>query len=114
MAEISLTLLSGEQKTFPAGTTVAETIKELVSNKERKQTIAARLDDRLVDLSMPIEADAAFAPITVDSPEALEILRHSAAHVMAEAVLALFGKDVQVAIGPAIADGFYYDFDRPE
>ena len=63
---------------------------------------------------MPIEADAAFAPITVDSPEALEILRHSAAHVMAEAVVALFGKDVQVAIGPATADGFYYDFDRAE
>ncbi|MFA6899494.1 MAG: threonine--tRNA ligase [Desulfurivibrionaceae bacterium] len=114
MMEISLTLPSGEQKKIPAGTTVAEALKELVSNKERKQTIAARLDDRLVDLSAPIEADAAFAPITVDSPEALEILRHSAAHVMAEAVVALFGKEVQVAIGPAIADGFYYDFDRAE
>ncbi|MFH1020356.1 MAG: TGS domain-containing protein, partial [Pseudomonadota bacterium] len=70
MMEISLTLPSGEQKTVPAGTTVAEALKELVSNKERKQTIAARLGDSLVDLSTPIEADAAFMPITVDSPEA--------------------------------------------
>lgn len=114
MSEIFLTLPSGEQKAVPAGVTVAEALKDLVSNKERKQTIAARLGDKLVDLSAPIGADGAFAPITVDSPEALEILRHSAAHVMAEAVLALFGKEVKVAIGPATADGFYYDFDRPE
>lgn len=114
MTEISLTLPSGEQKKVPAGTTVAEALKELVSNKERKQTIAARLGETLVDLSAPIEADAAFTPITSESPDALGILRHSAAHVMAEAVLALFGKEVQVAIGPAIADGFYYDFDRAE
>jgi threonyl-tRNA synthetase len=114
MTEISLTLPSGEQKKVPVGITVAEALKELVSNKERKQTIAARLGDRLVDLSTPIVEDAAFAPITVDSPEALEILRHSAAHLMAEAVIALFGKGVRVAIGPAVADGFYYDFDRDE
>ncbi len=114
MAEIFLTLYSGEKKAVAQGVTVAEALKELLSNKERKQTIAARLDDRLVDLSAVIEADARFAPIFAESPEGLEILRHSAAHVMAEAVLALFGNEVKVAIGPATADGFYYDFDRSE
>lgn len=94
--------------------TVAEALKDLVSNRERKQIVAARLDGHAVDLSAPIEKDALFAPIVMESQEGLEILRHSAAHVLAEAVLALFGREVKVAIGPAIADGFYYDFDRPE
>ncbi|MGV1098181.1 threonine--tRNA ligase [Thiovibrio sp. JS02] len=114
MAEISLTLPGGEKKTVAQGITVAEALKELVSNKERKQTVAVRLNDRLVDLSATVEAGAIFSPVSVESPEGLEILRHSAAHVMAEAVLALFGKEVKVAIGPATADGFYYDFDRSE
>ena len=52
-------------------------------------------------------------PIVADSEAGLEILRHSAAHLMAQAVKILFGKEVKVAIGPAIEDGFYYDFDRP-
>ena len=114
MAEITLTLANGEKRTVPAGITVAEALKELVSNKERKQTIAARLDGQAVDLSAVIDRNAQFAPIVADSAEGLEILRHSAAHVMAEAVLALFGKEIKVAIGPATADGFYYDFDRSE
>jgi len=114
MAEITLTLPSGEKKTLPAGITVAEALKDLVSNRERKQILAAMLDNTAVDLSAPLAADAHFSPIAMDSPEGLDILRHSAAHIMAEAVLALFGDEVKVAIGPAIADGFYYDFDRPE
>lgn len=114
MTEITLTLPSGEKKKVPAGITVAEALKDLVSNRERKQILAAILDNTAVDLSAPLGADAHFSPIIADSPEGLDILRHSAAHVMAEAVLALFGNEVKVAIGPAIADGFYYDFDRPE
>ncbi|MFZ5774414.1 MAG: threonine--tRNA ligase [Thermodesulfobacteriota bacterium] len=111
MAEITLTLPSGEKKTVASGVTIGEALKELVSNKERKLVIAARLDGRLVDLSTPLSADAAFAVVTAESAEGLEILRHSAAHVMAEAVVSLFGAEVKVAIGPATADGFYYDFD---
>jgi threonyl-tRNA synthetase len=114
MADISLTLPDGESNTVAKGATVAETLKELASKKVRKKTIAAKLDGRLVDLATPLESDSTFEAVTADTPEGLEILRHSAAHIMAEAVVALFGKDVKVAIGPAIDDGFYYDFDRSE
>jgi len=74
--------------------------------------LAARLDGRLVDLSQPLEADARLEPVGADSPEGLEILRHSTSHVMAEAVKSLF-PEARVAIGPAIENGFYYDFDVP-
>ena len=114
MADISLTLPDGECKTVAKGVTVADALKALVSNKTRKKTVAVRLDGRLMDLSAVLESDASFEPISSDAPEALEILRHSAAHVMAEAVVSLFGDEVKVAIGPATADGFYYDFDRSE
>ena len=114
MAEISITLPSGNAASFPAGTILADALKDLVSNKERKKTIAARLDGKLTDLSSRVDTDCRFEPVLADSGEGLEILRHSAAHIMAEAVLDIFGQEVKVAIGPAIADGFYYDFDRPE
>jgi len=74
--------------------------------------LAARLDGRLVDLSQPLDADASLEPISADSPEGQEILRHSTSHVMAEAVKSLF-PEAKVAIGPAIENGFYYDFDVP-
>ena len=77
-----------------------------------RQVVAARIGDRLVDLqSVPADGDEIFL-VEVDSPEGLEVLRHSAAHVMAEAVKSLF-PEVKVTIGPAIKDGFYYDFDSP-
>lgn len=114
MAELTITLTDGEKRTVPQGIIVAEALKSLLSNKERKRTVAAKLDNLLVDLSTPLDADAEFAPVFVDSPEGLETLRHSASHVMAEAVVAIFGPDVKVAIGPSTADGFYYDFDRDE
>ncbi len=78
--------------------------------KAARRAVAARVDGRIVDLSTPLPADARPAPVMPDSPEALEILRHSTAHIMAEAVRALF-PGVKVAIGPAIENGFYYDFD---
>ena len=114
MAEVVVTLENGEKKSLPQGTVLNEALKSLVSNKDRKQTIAARINGTLMDLSAVLDHDAEFAPVMIDSPEGLEILRHSASHVMAEAVVALFGKAVKVAIGPATADGFYYDFDRNE
>ena len=111
MADISLSAQGGEPKQFPAGVIAEAALKELVSNKVRKRTIAVRIGDAIVDLSSPLAADCDFDPITIDMAEGLEILRHSAAHVMAHAVVDLYGQDVKVAIGPAIADGFYYDFD---
>jgi threonyl-tRNA synthetase len=66
-----------------------------------------------VDLTRPVEQDAVLEPVAADSPEGLEILRHSTSHVMAQAVLSLF-PEAKVAIGPAIENGFYYDFDVPQ
>ena len=114
MSDIQLSKAGGEPGSFPSGTTVAEAVKSLCSSKERKRTLAVRIDGRLIDLSEPLTEDAVFEPVTQDSPEGLDILRHSAAHVMAQAVVELFGPDIKVAIGPATADGSYYDFDRKE
>jgi len=75
--------------------------------------VAARLNDRTVDLDCPVEEDASLAPVSLDSDEGLDILRHSISHVMAQAVQDLF-PSVKVTIGPSIEDGFYYDFDYSE
>ncbi len=107
-------LTTGEAVELPLGATVAEAIKALCSGKVRKTSVAAQVDGRAVDLSTPLAEGAMIEPIVIDSPEGLSILRHSAAHIMAQAVRELFGPEVQVAIGPAVADGFYYDFDKQE
>ena len=73
-----------------------------------------KVNDVSVDLSAQLDADCVLEPVLADSEEGLDMLRHSAAHVMALAVRQVFGEDVKVAIGPSIEDGFYYDFDRPE
>ena len=99
------------------GTTVAQIAAQIGAGLA-KAALAARVDGQLVDLSHPIEADAAIEIITARSPEALEILRHTTAHVMAQAVRNIYGNRVQYTIGPALTDdfqyGFYYDFDLPQ
>ncbi len=107
-------LTTGEAVELPLGATVAEAIKALCSGKVRKTSVAAQVDGRAVDLSTPLAEGAVIEPIAIDSQEGLSILRHSAAHIMAQAVRELFGAEVQVAIGPAVEDGFYYDFDKQE
>lgn len=87
-------------------------LKELLSGKQRKQTVAVKINGALLDLTTPIASDTVLEPISIQSEEGLEILRHSTAHIMALAVKELFGDQVKVAIGPSIEDGFYYDFDR--
>ena len=76
-----------------------------------KAAIAARIDDQMIDLTRTLEEDVNLALVTMKDEAALELLRHDAAHVMAEAVLELF-PETQVTIGPAIENGFYYDFHR--
>lgn len=110
MTDIQVTLQGGETIQLPVSTSVQEAFSRLLSNKQRKLTLAAIVDGKSVDLSTPLLHDAIIAPIQVDSDAGLEILRHSTAHVMAQAVRDVFGADVKVAIGPAIEDGFYYDF----
>ena len=107
-----ITLPDGSTRSFPApvdGLTLAAEIGARLA----KQAVAMRVDGRLRDLSAPIEDDARVEIITRDSAEGLELLRHDAAHVMAEAVKELY-PETQVTIGPAIENGFYYDFSRSE
>ncbi|HEY6628879.1 MAG TPA: threonine--tRNA ligase [Acidimicrobiia bacterium] len=89
-------------------------VAESIGPRLAKAAVAAKLNGDLVDLSRPILESGDFAVVTLDSPEGLDVLRHSSAHVLAQAVLGLFDEST-FAIGPAIEDGFYYDFkvDRP-
>src|SRR4051812_48033579 len=81
--------------------------------KLAKDVIAVRVGDRIIDLMTPVAADAPLEIIRETDPEGLFVIRHSTAHVMADAVQRLF-PGTKVTIGPAIEDGFYYDFDRPD
>ncbi len=103
-----ITLPDGSQKTFAEPVTV-EAVAASIGAGLRKAALAGRVDGRLVDTSFVIDRDATVSIITDKSPEALEIVRHSTAHLLAQAVQSLF-PDAQVTIGPVIEDGFYYDF----
>ena len=110
MADISVSLPSGESVRVAHSTTVADALAGLVSGKQRKRMVAARTGSQLFDLRQPLTDDTTLEPVAPESEWGLEVLRHSAAHIMAAAVRELFGQDVKVAIGPAIESGFYYDF----
>ncbi len=114
MSNIRITMPTGEGQDLPSGSTVAEAIKSLCSSKVRKSTVAAKVNGLLVDLSAIIADSAVVEPVSIDSIEGLDILRHSAAHIMAQAVIDTYGQEVQVTIGPSVEDGFYYDFDKQE
>lgn len=107
--------VEGQAVEAVAGESVAAVLQKALSGKKFKAALAARAVDGagavMLDLSAPLpEACAELAPVYADSPEGLELIRHSAAHVMAAAVKRLFPK-ARVTIGPAIDSGFYYDFD---
>lgn len=114
MSDITISLKDGDSISLSAGATVQEALSQLLSNKQRKKTVAAYAGDTVVDLLTPLTEDTVLTPVQTDSAEGLEVLRHSTAHVMAHAVRDLFGDKVKVAIGPAIDNGFYYDFLRDE
>ena len=111
MTDIKIDIDNGEAAVMPASTTVGEAVSELLSNKQRKRTVAVSMDGQILDMGTPLISNSSLSSIQIGSDESLEILRHSTAHVMAEAVREIFGSDVKVAIGPSIADGFYYDFE---
>ncbi|WP_308389295.1 threonine--tRNA ligase [Acidithiobacillus sp. AMEEHan] len=106
MPEIRLP--DGSIRSFSAPLTGVELARNIGAGLA-KAALALRVDGRLCDLSTPIDHDAEVSIVTMDSPEGLEILRHSTAHLLAQAVKELF-PDVQVTIGPVIDNGFYYDF----
>ena len=109
MADIKITLKDGSVKEFAAGTTLLDIAKS-ISQKLGKQALLAVVDGVNKDLSDKLEHNAAVEFVTPDTPEGLHAIRHTAAHVMAQAIQHLF-PDVKFAIGPAIANGFYYDLD---
>jgi threonyl-tRNA synthetase len=111
-AAIAVTLPDGSVRRYDQAVTVADIARDIGPGLA-KAALAAKVDGRERDLSFRIDKDAAVEIITAKSPEALELLRHDAAHVMAEAVKELY-PETQVTIGPAIEDGFYYDFARAE
>lgn len=109
---INLTLPDGSVRTYDRPVTGAELARD-ISTSLAKAALALKIDGVMVDLATVIEHDAAVAVVTGKDPDALELIRHDAAHVMAEAVQELY-PGTQVTIGPAIENGFYYDFARAE
>ncbi len=107
-----ITLPDGSQRAFDHPVSVHE-VASAIGPGLAKAALAGRVDGRMVDTSFTITADAALAIVTGKDEEVLELLRHDAAHVMAQAVQELY-PGTQVTIGPAIEDGFYYDFARDE
>ena len=113
MSQISLTFPDGNARKFDAGVTPAE-VAASISNSLAKKAISATVNGAHWDLQWPIKDDAQIAIHTMKDPDqALELIRHDFAHVMARAVQEIW-PDVKVTIGPVIANGWYYDFDREE
>ncbi len=110
---IKVVLPDGVEKTYSERTTVGEVAEDL-GGPLKKKAIAGKTNGTLVDLGSPLTSDTSLTLITEDSPEALEILRHSTAHIMAQAVCRLF-PGAKLGVGPTIENGFYYDFhlERP-
>lgn len=105
--------VAAEAGADPADQTVDDGTKAWQLFAEQPEVVAARIDGELRDLSTVLADGASVEPVTIDSADGLDILRHSAAHVMAQAVQELF-PEAKLGIGPPITDGFYYDFDVPE
>ena len=105
---VALTFPDGARREYPNGTTGLDIAKG-ISPSLAKRTVAMALDGVVSDLADPIEKDAKIEFLTREDPRALELIRHDAAHVMAEAVQSLW-PGTQVTIGPVIDNGFFYDF----
>ncbi|MFZ5470548.1 MAG: threonine--tRNA ligase [Myxococcota bacterium] len=109
--QVKVTLPDGSTKAAPKGMRVGDFVREHIGAGLAKAAVFAKLDGQEVDLSRTLEADARLQIFTTKSPEGLEVARHDAAHIVADAVQRLF-PGTQVTIGPTIEDGFYYDFFR--
>lgn len=109
---VKVRLPDGSERAYPTGTTVHD-VAASIGRRLAKAAIAAEVDGAQVDLGCEVSDGAQVAIITVDTDDGREVLRHSTAHVMAQAVTQLF-PGAKFSIGPAIADGFYYDFELPD
>ena len=111
MSHIEITLPDGSKQSVAAGTRPID-IARGISPRLADAGLAAKVNGEMFDLTRPIEQDATIQILTARDPESLEVYRHSAAHLLAAAVLELY-PETQLGIGPPIENGFYYDFDRP-
>ena len=111
MSDITVTLPDGSSREYPSGTTAGE-VAASIGKGLAKAALAAKADGEWIDLGQPIVHDAQLEIVVPASDDGREVLRHSTAHVLAQAVTHLF-PGAKYAIGPAIADGFYYDFELP-
>ena len=111
-SKIKVTLPDGNAREYPAGISLMEIAKD-ISSRLAREALAAKVDGQLADMGCSLDGDAAVAFLTFDDEEGRQVYRHSTSHVMAQAAQKLF-PGTKLAIGPAIADGFYYDFDTRE
>ena len=109
---IQITLPDGATREVPRGTTSAQ-IAHQISPRLAKEALVARADGELIDLSRPLEHDTKISILTAKDPDAVQVFRHSAAHLLAAAVLELY-PNVKLGIGPPIENGFFYEFVREE
>jgi len=112
MDTVQITLPDGATREVPRGTTSAQ-IAHQISPRLAKEALVARADGELVDLSRPLEQDAKISILTAKDPDAVQVFRHSAAHLLAAAVMELY-PNVKLGIGPPIDNGFFYEFVREE
>ena len=111
MSEVVVTLPDGSQRTLESGSTSLD-LASAIGARLAKDALASVVDGELTDLNRPLESGAAVSIVTPASEEGRDVLRHSTAHVLAQAVTRLW-PGAHFAIGPAIKDGFYYDFELP-
>src|SRR5579872_4731199 len=112
MDTIQITLPDGSTRDVPSGTTAAQVAAQ-IGSRLAKDALVARVDGELVDLSRPLDHSVNLAILTSKDADALQVFRHSAAHLLAAAVLELY-PDVKLGIGPPIENGFFYEFVRDE
>src|SRR5688572_22988125 len=108
---VTVTLPDGSQKQTALGTPIGDFVRDSIGPGLAKAAVFAKANGAVVDLSRKLDSDTRLEIFTTKAPEALETIRHDAAHIVADAVQRLF-PGTQVTIGPSIENGFYYDFDR--
>src|SRR5215469_4439179 len=112
METIEITLPDGARREVPKGTTAAEVARD-ISPRLAKDALVARTNGELIDLSRPLERSTTLSILTAKDPEAVQVFRHSAAHLLAAAVLELY-PNVKLGVGPPIENGFFYEFLREQ
>ncbi|CAM3837218.1 threonine--tRNA ligase [Cohnella lubricantis] len=111
---LQIRLPDGSVREFEAGSTVAD-VAGAISQGLKKNAVAGKVNGKVVDLNTELQEDVSLEILTLDNPEGLEVMRHSTAHLMAQALKRLYGSDkVKLGIGPVIEDGFYYDIDMEQ